>query len=218
MPNQPLWLLNSDQKYDNIFVLLVLAKYNTIRRTKLFCAFIDFRKAFDYIWRVGLWSKLLKYNIIGKILTAVKNMYTNIKSCISINGEHSDYFQCHQGIRQGEHLSPIMFSLYLNDLENYLSVNCAYCLEINDNELNVYSKLFVLLYADDTVVFATSEETLTQSLNLFANYCNQWKLDIKYDKTKVLVVGDRINRQRHIRIENYMIEMLNEFKYLSFLL
>ena len=73
-----------------------------------------------------------------------------------------------------------MFSLYLNDLENYLSVNGASCLEINDN--NVYLKLFVLLYADDTVVFATSEETLIQSLNLFSNYCNQWKLDINYDK------------------------------------
>ena len=102
-------------------------------------------------------------------------------------------------------------SLYLNDLENYLSVNGASCLEINDNDLNVYLKLFVLLYADDTVVFATSEETLIQSLNLFSNFCNQWKLDITYDKTRVLVVGDRINRQRHIRIENYMIEMLNEF-------
>ena len=88
-------------------------------------------------------------------------MYNNIKSCISINGEHSDYFQCHQGLTQGEHLSPIIFSLYLNDLENYLSVNGASCLEINVN--NVYLKLFVLLYADDTVVFATSEETLIQS-------------------------------------------------------
>jgi len=102
---------------DNIFVLHVLAEYYQIRRTKIFCAFIDFRKAFDSLWRVGLWSKLLKYNINGKILTVVKNMYTNIKSCISINGEHSDYFQCHQGLTQGEHLSPIMFSLYLNDLE-----------------------------------------------------------------------------------------------------
>jgi len=35
--------------------------------------------------------------------------------------------------------------------------------------------------------------------------------------TKVLVVGDTINRQRHIRIENHMIEMLNEFKYLGFI-
>ena len=44
-----------------------------------------------------------------------------------------------------------------------LSVNGASCLEINDNDLNVYLKQFVLLYADDTVVFATSEETFIQS-------------------------------------------------------
>ena len=115
-------------------------------------------------------------------------MYNNIKACISINGEHLNYFQSHQGLRQGENLSPIMFSLYLNDLENYLSVNGAYCLEISDNDLNVYLKLFELLHADDTVVFATSEKTLIQSLSLFSNYYNQWKLDINYDKTKVLVL------------------------------
>ena len=79
-------------------------------------------------------------------------------------------------------------SLYLNDLENYLSVNGASCLEINDNDLNVYLKLFELLHADDTVVFAKSEKTLIQSLSLFSNYYNQWKLDINYDKTKVLVL------------------------------
>ena len=102
-----------------------------------------------------------------------------------------------------------MFSLYMNDLENDLSVNGTYCLEIYDNDLNVYLKLFVLLYADDTVVFATSEETLIQELNVFSNYCNQWKLDINYDKTQVLVLGDRINRQRHISIENHQIEIVN---------
>ena len=41
-------------------------------------------------------------------------------------------------------------------------------------------------------------------------YYNQWKLDINYDKTKLLVVGERINIQRYVRIENYMIEILNE--------
>ena len=97
-------------------------------------------------------------------------MYNNIKSCISINGEHSNYFQSHQGLRQGENLSPIMFSLYLNDLsgngtscleinDNDLSVNGTFCLEINDNDLNVYFKTVVLLYADDILVFATSVET-----------------------------------------------------------
>ena len=84
-------------------------------------------------------------------------MYSHIKSCISLNGDWSDYFQCHQGLRQGEHLSPISFSLYLNALENYLPTNGSTCLEINNNDLDVYPKLIVLLYVDDTVVFASSE-------------------------------------------------------------
>ena len=100
-----------------------------------------------------------------------------------------------------------MFSLYLNNLENCLTVDGASCLESY-----VYLKVIVLLYADDNVVFATYEETLIQSLNLFSNYCNQWKLN--YDKTKVLVLGDRIIRPRHIRIENHIIELLNELKYI----
>jgi len=43
-------------------------------------------------------------------------------------------------LRQGEKVSPIMFSPYLHDLENYLSVNGTSCLEINDTYLNVYLK------------------------------------------------------------------------------
>ena len=91
-------------------------------------------------------------------------MYIHIKSCISLNGECSEYFQCHQGLRQGENLSPILFSLYLNDLENYLLTNGSPFLEINNNDLDVYLKLIVLLYADDIVVFDSSEETMLQSL------------------------------------------------------
>jgi len=72
-----------------------------------------------------------------------------------------------------------------------------------------------LLYADDTFVFATSEETLIQFLNLVSNYYNQWKLDINYDKTKFLVFGDRVNRQRHKGIEH--CKMNCEFKYLGFI-
>jgi len=68
------------------------------------------------------------------------------------------------------YLSPILFSLYLND---YLLTNGSPCLEINNNDLDVYLKLIVLLYADDTVVFASSEETMLQSLELFVNFLRQ---------------------------------------------
>ena len=68
------------------------------------------------------------------------------------------------------YLSPILFSLYRND---YLLTNGSPCLEINNNDLDVYLKLIVLLYADDTVVFASSEETMLQSLELFVNFLRQ---------------------------------------------
>ena len=66
-----------------------------------------------------------------------------------------------------------------------------------------------------TVGFALSEETMLQSLELFANFCDQCKLDINYNKTKVLVFGDI---QRNIIVRNNRIEVLNEFKYLDVIL
>ena len=47
-------------------------------------------------------------------------MYENIKSCVRINDETSAYFPSECGVRQGENLSPLLFSLYLNDLENFI--------------------------------------------------------------------------------------------------
>ena len=70
-----------------------------------FC-FIDFTKASGNVWRNGLWQKLLKEGIHGKILSVIKNMYTEIKSCILLNGVKSEYFNCEKGVRQGENLSP----------------------------------------------------------------------------------------------------------------
>jgi hypothetical protein len=45
-------------------------------------------------------------------------MYQNIKSRIQYNKETLNYFECNAGVRQGENLSPFLFSLYLNDLED----------------------------------------------------------------------------------------------------
>lgn len=87
-------------------------------KKKLFCAFIDFKQAFDTVWRNGLWCKLLNYGINGKCLKYITNMYKGIKS--RMNGTVSDFFSCNVGVRQGENLSPFLFSLYINDLENYL--------------------------------------------------------------------------------------------------
>ena len=46
-------------------------------------------------------------------------MYDGIKSCVQYNGCVSEFFPCLTGVRQGENLSPFIFSIFLNDLEDY---------------------------------------------------------------------------------------------------
>ena len=108
---------------DNIFCLHVLVEIYLSFGYKLFCTFVDFRKAFDTVWRVGLWQKLLKSKISGKILKVIYNMYENIKSCVRVDDEISGFFVSEIGVRQGENLSPFLFSIFLSDLEDFFVEN-----------------------------------------------------------------------------------------------
>ena len=86
-------------------------------------------------------------------------MYQNIKSCVASEGKLSDFFVSNVGVRQDENVSPLLFSIYVDDLEKYLSANGSVPLEVDkmlitDNVL----KLLVLLYADDTPILADSPD------------------------------------------------------------
>ena len=89
-------------------------------KERLYCAFIDLKSAFDKVNRNGLWSKLYNLGIKGKFLRVIKNMYTSVKSCVRNCNNYSEYFECAVGLRQGEVMSPIMFAMFINDLELFL--------------------------------------------------------------------------------------------------
>ena len=57
--------------YDHIFALHAIIEILKAKKLKLFCSFVDFSKAFDSVWRVGLWSKLLKNDVNGKFFRIV---------------------------------------------------------------------------------------------------------------------------------------------------
>ena len=86
---------------DNIFVLHILLELLKGTKKNMYCAFIDFEKAFDSVWRIGRWQKLLSSNINGKCFRIIF-MCDGIRSRIVHNGCKSEYFQCNIGVRQGE--------------------------------------------------------------------------------------------------------------------
>jgi hypothetical protein len=55
----------------------------------------------------------------------------------------------------------------------------------------MYLKLFLLLYADDTVIFDESAEDLQTAFNIFEEYSSEWKLSINVSKTKIVVFSKR---------------------------
>ena len=96
----------------------LLHKYKyTKQHKKLYVGFIDYEKAFDSVWQSGMIHKLQKYGIQGKFLNDIKSMYSSIRSCVKINHNTlPELFSCNKGRRQGDGLSPILFSLFMNDL------------------------------------------------------------------------------------------------------
>ena len=101
---------------DNIFILSGLITHCLNNNETLYCAFVDFSKAFDYVVRDNVWYKLLKIGVRGKMLDIIKSMYSIVKSKIKYKNNVSEAFICNIGVRQGECLSPFLFSMYLNDL------------------------------------------------------------------------------------------------------
>ena len=115
---------------------------------------------------------MIKYGLRGKILNIIMSMYSKVKSKVKFNNQTGNDFSCRLGVRQGECLSPLLFSLFLNDIEETFIQSGLEGLDID------MFKLFLLLYADDIVIFANSAEQLQESLNLLFDYCCRWKLTV----------------------------------------
>ena len=88
-------------------------------------------------------------------------------------------------------MPPVLSPLYLNDLESFLGTCKLKGLESISRDIedkfDIYLKLLILLYADDTVLMAESPEELRMLLDAFDDYCTIWKLKVNVDKTKIMI-------------------------------
>ena len=71
--------------------------------------------------------------------------------------------------------------LFLNDIVNNINADLNMIFTINE------LKLFLILFADDQVVFVKSPQTLQSMLKDIENYCDTWRLKINTSKTKAMI-------------------------------
>ena len=100
---------------DNFFVLNNLITHCLNNNDHLYCAFVDFTKAFDFVVRDILWAKLIRLGVRGRMLNIIKSINSCVKSRLKHDNTPSELFTCNIGVRQGESLSPFLFAMHVND-------------------------------------------------------------------------------------------------------
>ena len=194
---------------DHLFVLKAIIDSYTNQGKKVYACFVDFQKAFDSVWRTGLFYKLINYGANLSWVKLIKNMYDKTRQCLKINEKKTREFKTYRGVRQGCILSPKLFNIFINDIPTIFDTNC--------NPISLGPEMLsCLMYADDLIMLSESEEGLQNCLNKLNDYTNKWQLDINIKKTKVVIFqnGGR-QRNYNFKIGNQNIDLTKNYKYLG---
>ena len=201
---------------DNVFVLRSLIDKQKQSRQrggsgKLFCCFVDFRKAFDTVPRAILWQVLEDLGVSGRVLTVIKSMYAQDSAAVKTSAGLSEIFRCLLGVKQGCPLSPTLFGLYVDGLENHLLQTPG----IDAPEL-IGEMIPLLLYADDLILMSTSKEGLQRQIDAMAAFCAGRQLEVNLTKTKVVVFESRRSDCAPFVYQDKEVDRVEEYRYLGF--
>ena len=200
---------------DHMFTLLacIQKQFNSNSNRKLYAAFIDFEKAFDSINRHFLWSILLKNGLSGKVFNCLKSMYSSVKAKVKSGVKLTEFIQCTAGVKQGDILSPILFTLFINELAIDVIKNGRHGVTLSNDAF----ELFILLLADDIVLLAETVVGLQTQLNTLHRKSLSLGLRVNLGKSNIIVFrkgGYLASRERWF-LGNTNMQVVNAYKYLG---
>lgn len=197
---------------DHVMVLTETIRHHLAQSpsNRVYCAFVDKKKAFDYVNITLLERKLRDCGVQGKLLKSYLAIYASLQYSILVNGEQSDYFNSVVGLKQGDNSSPLLYSIFNNDLLKELQ-SSRLGLKIREEHVSV------LAYADDLVLLSDSPEKLQRELNILSEWCRKNRMVVNEDKTKIVVFKRRRATKTipDLWYRDKCIEVVDSYKYLG---
>jgi hypothetical protein len=166
----------------------ILNKYDENKAVDVI--YLDFQKAFDKVPHKRLIIKLKAHGIRGDVLRWIENWLKNRKQRVVINGKASHWNNVTSGVPQGSVLGPVLFLIYINDID--LDLTC------------IISK-----FADDTKIANTVTNVnqaveMQNNLDKLANWAKTWQMRFNTDKCKVLHIGSRNEKANYVMDGNQL--------------
>jgi hypothetical protein len=173
---------------DNIFIVRQIYEKCYKYSIDLHNIFIDFSYAFDTVNRDVIHNSLIKYNVADKLIRLLKLTMQRTKMKVKINNNYTEWFETKTGVRQGDPLSVLLFSLVLDTVITNLKVRG-----------NITTRLKQIgAYADDMVI---PERTKQVSIDTFLKPKQKVLkagLIININKTKYLYCTRKPNQQNYL--------------------
>jgi hypothetical protein len=161
--------------------------------------YLDFAKAFDTVPHERLKKKLKAHGVAGELLTWITAWLKGRKQRVVLNGEESTWEEVLSGVPQGSVLGPLLFLIFINDLD----------MSVSDLET-------LLKFADDTKVARVirsdrDREALQAALDKMMQWADTWGMRFNVSKCKVMHIG-RSNGRSDYKMGGATLEKTREEK------
>jgi hypothetical protein len=160
----------------------VLSALEQNESTPATIALLDLSKAYDRVWRKGLWVKLWSIGIRGKLLRAIMSTYSNPTMVVRLTNTVSDSFDMKNGLRQGSVLSPLLFVVLFSDTVKESCKHRGLPLNTSEGVEDTTSQCFV----DDTILLATNPIDIIGQIDSFNYNAAIWGSVLNLNKTLIL--------------------------------
>ena len=160
-------------------ILKLVSSWNIHQGSKVWCALLDMSKAFDLVNHGLLFELFLERNLPCSVTRFLLQWYSSQELLIRWNGILSSPFPVSNGVQQGGVLSPILFTVYTDQLLQHLQnlgVTCH------------WEGLFVecLCYADNLALLASSTGTHRKMLQVCSDFATERNLSFNAEKTQLI--------------------------------
>ena len=196
---------------DQIFALRQVVEQRWEYALPIYCSFIDLEKAYDSVWRGGMWQIAKYYGIPAQIVELLKNWYEGISSCVRLEEGDGDWFPIRTGLRQGCVLSPSLFNVYMDAIMRKVTEDTAGGVMVGGE------RVVDLDFADDVALLADSWLVMVSMVMRMEEVTQRFGINISAKKSEVLYIG---RGEGDVRIEDMELrgqrmKQVEEFVYLG---
>ena len=181
---------------------------------QLFCCFVDFRKAYDLVPRDLLLRRLAELGIHGPMLSAIAHMYWSVPLIPKHGFARGTPIDSTCGVKQGDPLSPLLFGLFIDELEQWLKDHAGMGAGARLGAIMVH----LLLYADDLALLSHTKEGLQRQLDALSSFCGAKRMAVNLTKTEIVVFrpqGTPMQPDWQWTYQGSPVQISAEFKYLG---